>query len=849
MESPRQHKSNIISYLAYPALIALGLLLYTYGAPALLNAELMVIAAVTCAAVCISILEYVQPYKKIWWPNWKTIGNDLLFMGIIQMLLPRLLAYLTMVLLLDNIGGIIDCAWWPGEAHVAIQVACMILMADFFRYWLHRLAHEWEPLWRFHAVHHSPHNLYWFNVGRFHPLDKGLQFLFDALPFILIGVSQEVLNIYFVFYAINGFIQHCNIDMRLGVLNYIISGPELHRWHHSKKVEESNTNYGNNLIVWDLLFGTRYLPSDQSVGDLGLVNDVYPQGFIQQMFTPLTAGADKIHVLLLSCSDTLRNALITMHMSVVGRSRFNKLTAIAREPRSTQLQVLMQIIDRHKHTNFGKDHDFDQITDYEKFRELLPVQNYEGIRPYIEQQQSGIKHALTTEQPVMYSLTSGTVDKPKLIPVLNTMIQSEQRNQQIFSFLQYRQAPRAFRGKMFGIVGAPIEGYLENNIPFGAVSGLFYQNMPKAMRKKYLIPSIVFGIKDHQLKYLLCLRIAMSEEYISYLGSANPSTFLKLQSLMQEYGHKLIEDIRNGDFHLKEKLEPEVLGAIQPILKAKPHRAGQLQSLLEQSQLSIKTAWPYIALLTTWTGGSCGIALSQLKNDLPDQCQIMDLGYLASEMRGTFTLDSESRSGLPVLDENFYEFVEKNQWESGDGEFLLVDQLQQEQDYYIFITTKTGLYRYQIDDIIRVSGTYQQTPLFYFVQKAKGITSITGEKLYESQVLQALRQLCEDKHISMPFFLAQANVEASQYEFYIESDDLDDSFSDNLDAMLSVLNVEYCEKRKSERLLPLKVYVLQSGAEDAYKNHMLQTGQREGQYKLLLLTYKDECDFPLERYI
>ena len=169
----------------------------------------------------------------------------------------------------------------------------MLLIADFFRYWLHRLSHSWKPLWQLHAVHHSPHKLYWLNVSRFHPIEKTIQYLFDVLPFILVGVSDDVLAWYFVFYAVNGFFQHCNINVRMGVLNFLISGPQLHRWHHSVEIHESNRNYGNNLIVWDLLFGTWFLPGSRDVGPLGLINREYPLSFLSQLKTPFIKGLDK----------------------------------------------------------------------------------------------------------------------------------------------------------------------------------------------------------------------------------------------------------------------------------------------------------------------------------------------------------------------------------------------------------------------------------------------------------------------------------------------------------------------------------------------------------------------------
>ena len=81
--------------------------------------------------------------------------------------------------------------------------------------------------------------------------------------------------------------------MRLGPLNYVVSGPELHRWHHSEISAESNCNYGNNLILWDMLFGTRWLPADREVGPLGLRNRAYPLGFLAQMRTPFVRGLEQ----------------------------------------------------------------------------------------------------------------------------------------------------------------------------------------------------------------------------------------------------------------------------------------------------------------------------------------------------------------------------------------------------------------------------------------------------------------------------------------------------------------------------------------------------------------------------
>lgn len=287
---------SILTWTVYPGVMTFSLILYYvlihYGLSLVLSSF---IAAIIGGLGLITLFEVILPYRREWLPNTKEIKTDVIFMLLIQIALPKLLTILTVVTLLSFVNSheLELTFFWPQHFPVWIQMLLMMFLADFLRYWLHRASHEWIPLWRVHAVHHSVQKLYWLNVGRFHPIDKSLQFLCEVLPFIMLGVSAEVMTLYFVVYSIKGFFQHSNVDTKLGWLNYIISGPELHRWHHSKTIKESNNNYGNNIIVWDILFGTFFLPKDRAVKELGLLNRNYPSGFISQMKTPFIKGIDK----------------------------------------------------------------------------------------------------------------------------------------------------------------------------------------------------------------------------------------------------------------------------------------------------------------------------------------------------------------------------------------------------------------------------------------------------------------------------------------------------------------------------------------------------------------------------
>lgn len=286
--------SRIVAVGSYPAIMALGFVLYSALTTMGLSMPLASYGAVLVCAGLITLHEIELPCRAEWKPDAGEVSNDAMFMITVQIALPYLLA-LTLVVALSGYlttAGIAVQIFWPHDWPVAAQACLMLMAADFPRYWMHRAFHKFTPLWRLHAVHHAPHRLYWLNVGRFHPIEKAIQYTIDALPFILLGVSPEVLATYFLFYAINGFFQHSNCLVRLGPLNYIVSGPELHRWHHSELVKESDSNFGNNLIIWDLLFGTRFLPQDREVGPLGLINRRYPMGFLAQMKSPFIRGLE-----------------------------------------------------------------------------------------------------------------------------------------------------------------------------------------------------------------------------------------------------------------------------------------------------------------------------------------------------------------------------------------------------------------------------------------------------------------------------------------------------------------------------------------------------------------------------
>jgi len=281
--------------LGYPSTMVIGILVFSWMQHAGFPLPVCTYAALVLATLVIIGNEICFPYQDVWAPRRAQVLDDAIFLSVVNVLWPKALAFAAMlaVVELNRAYGWTTMQIWPARLPQVVQFVVLLLLIDFGRYWLHRAAHTFKFLWQFHAVHHSPKGLYTLNAGRFHPVEVSLQFFIDVLPFIVIGAPQPVLALYFLVYAINGFYKHANCRVRLGILNQVISGPELHRWHHSRCPAESCANYGTNFIIWDRLFGTRYAPSDRVVHELGLLNRAYPTGFWRQMIAPFCPGLDK----------------------------------------------------------------------------------------------------------------------------------------------------------------------------------------------------------------------------------------------------------------------------------------------------------------------------------------------------------------------------------------------------------------------------------------------------------------------------------------------------------------------------------------------------------------------------
>jgi len=187
-----------------------------------------------------------------------------------------------------GLHGMVGDSVWPQHWPVAVQVVLACAVAEFFDYWGHRWMHRVPALWRFHSIHHSAKRVYWLNATRTHPGELLVRGLLGGVPLAVLGVGEQVFAYGMVLGRVAGLFQHANIDFRLGVFGWIFSIGDLHRWHHSCVRAEADQNYGNSFILWDVVFGTRFLPADRAApAEVGLSGlEAFPMDYTGLALAP-----------------------------------------------------------------------------------------------------------------------------------------------------------------------------------------------------------------------------------------------------------------------------------------------------------------------------------------------------------------------------------------------------------------------------------------------------------------------------------------------------------------------------------------------------------------------------------
>ncbi len=513
-----------------------------------------------------------------------------------------------------------------------------------------------------------------------------------------------------------------------------------------------------------------------------------------------------------------------------------------RRARAVQKRLLLEQIARHADCQFGRDHHFREIHTVADFRRRVPVGGYDRHEPYIDRVRRGDTVALfAAETPVlMFALTSGTTNRPKTIPVTRQSLRDYREGWTIWGIQAFDAHPDMLAKGLRPILQIASdwrESFTPAGIPCGAITGLTASMQTPLVRSVYCMPACGSRIKDIESKYYVALRFSAHLD-LGTIIAANPATILAMVRLGDREKDTLIRDLHDGTIAAKWQVPPEIRHALRFRTHSRRAAAARLESIVKRTgRLLPRDYWPNLQFLSNWMGGTMRAYLRGYPEFFGDT-PVRDVGLIASEGRITIPVEDATPAGIVDIRHHYFEFIPEVQADNPAAETVEAADLVEGRNYFVVLTTSSGLYRYNIHDLVRCVGFHGEAPIVEFLNKGAHFSSLTGEKLSEHQVISAVQAAQGAIGLRLRSYLMLPSWgEPPSYLLLVETGDLADDqvaslLAREVDEQLRSHNIEYASKRETRRLGPVRTIRLADGSWSEFqKRRLARSGGTVEQYK------------------
>ena len=456
-----------------------------------------------------------------------------------------------------------------------------------------------------------------------------------------------------------------------------------------------------------------------------------------------------------------------------------------KSPIRAQEKTLKQLINQAKKTQFGIDHSFDQITGYEAFKEQVPIRDYEGIRPYIDQILDGKEDVLWPGKPIYFSKTSGTTSGAKYIPItkesMPTHIQAAR--DALLTYIHTTGKTAFINGKQIFLQGSPTLGE-KAGIALGRLSGIVAHYVPSYLQKNRMPSWETNCIEDWEEKVEAIVKETLPEE-MTLIGG--------IPSWVQMYFEKINRQTKKKVSEVFPKFSLFVYGGVN----FEPYR-------------------------------------SVFKNLIGKQVDTIEL-FPASE--GFFAYqDQQNQEGLLLLLNNgiFYEFIPVDEFGSENPARYSLAEVKEGINYVLILSTTAGLWGYNIGDTVSFVSTKPYRLLV--TGRVKDFISAFGEHVIGKEVETAMKAATAGTAIRINEFTVAPQVAPKEglpyhewlIEFDVEPDDFQ-TFAKNLDAAMEAQNVYYKDLIQGN---VLRCLVITPVVRNGFQAYMKSIGKLGGQNKV-----------------
>ncbi len=509
-------------------------------------------------------------------------------------------------------------------------------------------------------------------------------------------------------------------------------------------------------------------------------------------------------------------------LRAASESSIRLLARSCERPERVQLERLRAILEGARGTAFAAAHGLDGLRTFADFRRAVPVRDYDGLRPWFERVVAGQRRVLTRARVTQLLKTSGTTGAAKLLPVTRPYERAVAEAQALWRLALVRDHEAVARGKALSVISPGREGRLPSGLSYGSNTGRMYSRQPWVVRLRYPAPAAVFELPDPALRLYALLRFALQAP-ITSITTANPSTVLRICRALSAWREALAGDLAEGSLRRgpAAALDPRVRRVLERRLRRRPPPEGWRPADI----------WE-LAVINCWKGGPAPFFLEQLPAAVGAELPVRDVGVTASEGYFAIPLDDGDAGGVAWLGGHVLEFVDAT------GEARWAWELERGRSYRLVITTSAGLYRYDLDDIVEVTGHLGRAPVLRFVRKGSKILSLTGEKVSEAQVLRAAAVLGPLTGLTAAHRRCARPCIQLAVEGLAPGADLP-ALAARFDAALREANIEYEAKRATDRLGPAELVPLPPGTYERFRAALVAGGAPDTQVKDLVIATRE----------
>jgi hypothetical protein len=512
--------------------------------------------------------------------------------------------------------------------------------------------------------------------------------------------------------------------------------------------------------------------------------------------------------------------------NVPGYLRFRRALA---DPEASQRSLLRRYLQANVATAFGHAHGFATIRTAEAYRERVPLASWDDLAPWVDRIAAGETEVLTRSPVRTLEPTSGSSAAAKLIPYTAELQREIRRAVAPWIVDLYARRPRLVRGTAYWSI-TPLA--LDEERPTGPVRVGFEEDSDylggfwsRLVDATLAVPGAVRHVRDLEAFRYVTLLFLLRRRDLSLISVWHPSFLTLLAGALPGFWDRLLHDIARGGLTPPAPIPELVHRGLASRLVPLPRRAAELRLLSSDGPTHI---WPRLGLISCWGDAHAALSLPELARAFPG-VEIQPKGLLATE--GFVTIPFAGLWPLAIRS-HFFEFLPE---EGGDPRFAW--ELDEGRTYSVVLTTGGGLYRYRLQDRVRVEGFVERTPSLRFLGKEGHVSDLRGEKLHESFVASVLARVLSRIGIVPRFaLLAPADEGPAGYVLYLEADETPPAcLAEMLDEELSA-NPHYQLCRSLGQLAAVRAQRLEKDAFSRYLEHCRRQGQRLGDVKPLALS-------------